>query len=73
MRFEGSYLTCTLLDGGIAELTFDAKEESVNKFSLATLEEFAQAIALIQAEPAVKGLLGDLNAPFKANHACFLP
>lgn len=24
-------------------------------------------------DSAVKGILGDLNAPFKANHACFLP
>lgn len=24
-------------------------------------------------DPAVKGILGDLHGPFKANHACFLP
>jgi len=24
-------------------------------------------------DPAVKAILGDLNAPFKANHGCFLP
>ena len=24
-------------------------------------------------DPVVKGILGDLNAPFKENHACFLP
>jgi hypothetical protein len=24
-------------------------------------------------DPVVKGILGDLNAPFKENHSCFLP
>jgi len=28
--------------------------------------------ARLLKDPVVKGILGDLNAPFKANHACFL-
>ena len=24
-------------------------------------------------DPVVKAILGDLNAPFKENHSCFLP
>jgi hypothetical protein len=24
-------------------------------------------------DPVVKGILGDLNGPFKENHSCFLP
>jgi 3-hydroxyacyl-CoA dehydrogenase/enoyl-CoA hydratase/3-hydroxybutyryl-CoA epimerase/enoyl-CoA isomerase len=57
MNFEGLSLHCALLEGGIAELTFDLQGDSVNKFNKATLDELAQALALIQAEPGVKGLL----------------
>jgi 3-hydroxyacyl-CoA dehydrogenase/enoyl-CoA hydratase/3-hydroxybutyryl-CoA epimerase/enoyl-CoA isomerase len=57
MNFEGLSLHCALLEGGVVELTFDLQGDSVNKFNKATLDELAQALALIQAEPGVKGLL----------------
>jgi 3-hydroxyacyl-CoA dehydrogenase/enoyl-CoA hydratase/3-hydroxybutyryl-CoA epimerase/enoyl-CoA isomerase len=46
-----------MIEGGIAELRFDLKDDSVNKFNKATLDELAEAVALIKAEPGVKGLL----------------
>jgi len=46
-----------MLDGGIAELRFDLQGDSVNKFNKATLDELGEVLALIKAEPGVKGLL----------------
>ena len=57
MKFEGQAIQCSMLDGGIAELRFDLKGDSVNKFNKATLAELAEVLALIKAEPGVKGLL----------------
>lgn len=57
MKFEGKSIQCSMLEGGIAELRFDLQDESVNKFNKATLDELAEALKLIKAEPGVKGLL----------------
>jgi 3-hydroxyacyl-CoA dehydrogenase / enoyl-CoA hydratase / 3-hydroxybutyryl-CoA epimerase / enoyl-CoA isomerase len=57
MRFEGKSIQCSMLDGGIAELRIDLKADSVNKLNRATLEELNEAVALVQAEPGVRGLL----------------
>jgi len=57
MKFEGQAIQCHLLDGDIAELCFDLKDDSVNKFSQATLLELKEAIACLQAAPGIKGLL----------------
>ncbi len=57
MRFEGRSLHCSMLDGGIAELQFDLKGDSVNKFNKLTLTELAQVVALVKSEPGIKGLL----------------
>ncbi|MGK2855825.1 MAG: fatty acid oxidation complex subunit alpha FadB [Thermoanaerobaculia bacterium] len=57
MKFEGQSIQCSMLDGGIVELRFDLAGESVNKFNKATLAELGEAVALIKAEPGVKGLL----------------
>ncbi|MCM2316476.1 MAG: fatty acid oxidation complex subunit alpha FadB, partial [Thermoanaerobaculia bacterium] len=57
MKFEGQSIQCTMLDGGIAELRFDLQGDSVNKFNKATLAELGEAVALIKAEPGVKGLV----------------
>jgi 3-hydroxyacyl-CoA dehydrogenase/enoyl-CoA hydratase/3-hydroxybutyryl-CoA epimerase/enoyl-CoA isomerase len=46
-----------MLDGGIAELRFDLQGDSVNKFNKATLAELGEVVALIKAEPGVKGLV----------------
>ena len=57
MKFEGQCLHCSLLEGGIAELRIDLKADSVNKFNRATLDELAEVVGLLQAEPGVRGLL----------------
>ncbi|MDR3671751.1 MAG: fatty acid oxidation complex subunit alpha FadB [Holophaga sp.] len=57
MRFEGKCMQCFLLEDGVAELRLDLQAESVNKFNRATLAELAEAVALLQAEPGVRGLL----------------
>jgi 3-hydroxyacyl-CoA dehydrogenase/enoyl-CoA hydratase/3-hydroxybutyryl-CoA epimerase/enoyl-CoA isomerase len=46
-----------MLDDGIAELTFDLKDESVNKFNQATVLELGEAVAQLQAAPDIRGLL----------------
>src|SRR5512142_661389 len=57
MNFTGQSIQCSMLDGGIVELRFDLQGDSVNKFNKATLDELAEAVALIKAEPGVKGLM----------------
>ncbi len=57
MKFEGQSIQCSMLDGGVAELRFDLQGDSVNKFNKATLAELGEALAAINAEPGVKGLL----------------
>ena len=57
MRFEGQSIQCSMLDGGIVELRFDLQGDSINKFNKATLTELGEALALIKADPGVKGLL----------------
>ena len=57
MKFEGQSIQGSMLDGGIAELRFDLQGESINKFNKATLTELGEVLALIKADPEVKGLL----------------
>jgi len=57
MNFEGQSIHCSMLDGGIAELRLDLKEDSVNKFNRTTLAELTEAVRLVQGEPGVRGLL----------------
>src|SRR5664279_4758831 len=57
MRFDGQSFQCSMLKGGVAELRFDLKGESVNKFNAPTLAELTEVVALIKANPEVKGLL----------------
>ncbi|HEY0788639.1 MAG TPA: 3-hydroxyacyl-CoA dehydrogenase NAD-binding domain-containing protein, partial [Thermoanaerobaculia bacterium] len=57
MKFDGQAIQCSMLDGGIAELRFDLQGDSVNKFNKATLTDLQEAVNLIKADPAVKGLL----------------
>lgn len=57
MLFQGKSITCTLHDGGIAEMQFNLQDESVNKFNRQTLEELAAATAALKAAPAVKAVV----------------
>jgi 3-hydroxyacyl-CoA dehydrogenase/enoyl-CoA hydratase/3-hydroxybutyryl-CoA epimerase/enoyl-CoA isomerase len=57
MIYQSDALTVTRLDGDIAELTFDLKGESVNKFDQATVAALTGALDALEAESGLKGLL----------------
>jgi 3-hydroxyacyl-CoA dehydrogenase/enoyl-CoA hydratase/3-hydroxybutyryl-CoA epimerase/enoyl-CoA isomerase len=67
MIFDGQSISVSLIDsdaGPIAELKFDNKAGSVNKFDQATIDEMAAAAAAIGANESVKGLLVTSGKPF---------
>jgi 3-hydroxyacyl-CoA dehydrogenase/enoyl-CoA hydratase/3-hydroxybutyryl-CoA epimerase/enoyl-CoA isomerase len=55
--FQGKAITVQMREPGIAELKFDLQGESVNKFNQLVLSELDQAVAALEKDPAVKGLL----------------
>jgi len=55
--FQGQSIQVTKLDGGIAELCFDNKTDSVNKFDLRTVTELSEATKAITADAGITGLL----------------
>jgi len=57
MIYSGDTLRVERVDGDIAELTFDSKNESVNKFDRATLADLKAAGEAIAAETGLAGLL----------------
>ncbi|MBF0351415.1 MAG: fatty acid oxidation complex subunit alpha FadB [SAR324 cluster bacterium] len=57
MIFEGQAIKCKKIDGDIIELTFDLKDESVNKFNKLTLQELSEAVDKISQDSSAKGLL----------------
>ena len=57
MIFQGEAVNVSVLDGGIAELQFDAVGESVNKFDGRTVVELAKALDAIDAASDVKAVL----------------
>lgn len=57
MLYEGRKLSVELDDDGIAELGFDAGDESVNKFDRTTIEELAEAARVLNGASGLKGLL----------------
>jgi len=62
MLYEGSKLSVEVTDG-IAVLCFDAREESVNKFDQATIEDLNQAAKALSHADDVKGLLVKSGKP----------
>ncbi len=56
MLYQGSSLHLKLIENGVAELHFDAKEQSVNKFDQATLQELSQAVEILEGHADVKGV-----------------
>lgn len=56
MIYHGETLSVRYLEEGIAELIFDAPA-SINKFDLATLESFNQALDALYQQPNLKGLI----------------
>ena len=57
MIYKSDALSVTRLDGDIAELNFDLKGESVNKFDQQTVASLTAALDALEAESGIKGLL----------------
>ncbi|MCW8194154.1 fatty acid oxidation complex subunit alpha FadB [Proteobacteria bacterium 005FR1] len=57
MIFEGSAITVQMLEDGIAELKFDLRNESVNKFSADVVKELSDAITAIENDSSIKGVI----------------
>ncbi|MGH8505302.1 MAG: enoyl-CoA hydratase-related protein, partial [Stenotrophobium sp.] len=55
--YQGKSIRVSMLDGGIAELCFDRKEDAINKFDARTVKELSEAAAAIQKNAGVKALL----------------
>ena len=51
MIYSGKAITVQAIDDGIAELCFDLKDDSVNKFNALTVGELKEATAAIAAYP----------------------
>jgi 3-hydroxyacyl-CoA dehydrogenase/enoyl-CoA hydratase/3-hydroxybutyryl-CoA epimerase/enoyl-CoA isomerase len=57
MIYAGTAIQVEMHDHQLATLTFDLKDQSVNKLNAATLVELQQAIAAIGSASSVKGLM----------------
>ncbi|MDO4426882.1 MAG: fatty acid oxidation complex subunit alpha FadB [Moraxella sp.] len=57
MIYSGSRISVRLLEDNIAQMHFDAKDESVNKFDQATNAEFAEAVTALENAKDVAGLV----------------
>jgi len=55
--YEGKSLRVERLEGDIAELCFDRKDESVNKFDQQTVNELGEVAAKLAKESGLKGLI----------------
>ena len=61
MVYEGQSLSVKELGDGIAELCFDSKTDSVNKFDSKTLEELSEATEALRNLSGLKGVLVTSN------------
>ena len=57
MIYESSTLSVSFIKDGIAELKFDAKDGSVNKFDQQTLQSFEEAVKALQNLSDLKGVV----------------
>lgn len=57
MIYQGEAVNVSVLDDGIAELQFDARGESINKFDRRTVAELAEALDAIEAAEGLKAVL----------------
>ena len=55
--YQGQSIQVRKLDGDIAELCFDSKTDSVNKFDARTVNELREAVAAVTADSSIKGLV----------------
>ena len=63
MIYQSDALTVKRLEGDIAELNFDLKGESVNKFDQNTVSSLTSALDALEAESGIKGLLVTSGKP----------
>ena len=63
MIYQSDSLSVARLDGDIAELNFDLKGESVNKFNQATVTDLTAALDALEGESGIKGLLVTSGKP----------
>ena len=57
MIYQGNAITVARSGDDIATLTFDLKEESINKLSSAVVTELEEAVKALQAEGGLAGLV----------------
>ena len=57
MIYEGKAITVKEIEDGIAVLTFDLQDESVNKFNRLTIEELKQAVDELTNQKGINGLI----------------
>lgn len=57
MIYEGKAITVKKIEDGIAQLDFDLKGESVNKFNRLTLSELREAADKLKSDSSIKGLI----------------
>ena len=55
--FNGSAISVTMLDGGIADMNFDLQGESVNKFNALTVGEFEEAVTALENADDLQGVI----------------
>ncbi len=57
MLFDGQFISCKMLDDGIAEFCFDSKQLPINKFDQSTFEEFKQVVKILHSQTDLKAAL----------------
>jgi len=63
LMFSGRALAARRLPSGLAELRFDRANASVNTLDALALDELRQAVAVLRAEPGLRGLLISSGKP----------
>lgn len=61
--FKGNAISLKQLDDGVVELHFDLQGESVNKFNSVTVQELDQALAELEGNSGLKGVLVTSGKP----------
>ena len=57
MVYQGNRITVTMLEEGIANMQYNAENESVNKFDAETNKQFGEAVTALEKADDVKGLI----------------
>ena len=57
MVYQGNRITVTMLEDGIANMQYNAENESVNKFDAETNKQFAEVVTALEKADDVKGLI----------------